>query len=940
MMTSVCSAAVCSGYIHGTDPQKSLIDTTKLKIAVGKGKGLGRIANERWSVKKLIRKLSEPLEDTSITFAQYQALKKKVAKGDRDANDRLLRHKRMPGNYTTALYSGNARKKTDLLGKSAILLDIDHAKHEQIAAIRHGLTPVSEWAWFMHTSRSHCPEKPKVRLIVWVNRLMTLDESHAIHRLVATYLLDEPSESIEIVDNVSFRANQTMFWPSISKGQEFFTDENPASVLNVDKFLDLHPEWSNVLALPHQEGEKVRKGDPNAKMADPREKPNPIGAFCRAYSVEEVIEKWLPDIYSPGESASDIRYNYVPGTMSNGAVVYGDGLFLHSNHGSDPLDGTANSWDLLRIHKFGHLDDDTKEDMSPSQLPSYKAMVKLAQADPEVASAQFNGLDDVLDDFDDEDGDDDDADEGQGDDDLADLIGDVPDDLEDLIGEPSAKKKDKPEKKKDKAEKSNDGWQANFLRKANGDLTPALNNITLICQNDRRIAPSVRFNDFTKDPVCMKPIRAPKMQLPSPTVSPKDRKHGRRWDEKDDIAISLIASGNEARGGYETEFSKQNVQAAVMAAAVLNPIHPVKDFLEEHHAEWKRRGSHRGIAERVSVEYLKTPDTAFHRQSMLLYLVAAVARIYEPGCKFDQIFIIEGPEGSRKSSFFKVLHGGFAAELDCDLDDTGRFVEATRGRWCLEMAEMRAAKAADSETLKRMLSTAADTHRLAYAAREMTFDRQFVVGGTSNRDDYLSDPTSNRRYWIHRTPLDRFNPIDTDLLQENLWAIWGEAMQVYLDMRAEQPTGELRLDLTDHAVILEQAHIAEGSRKLTNTEELAFVIQDWLEKPFPANEVMVDEDGLVLDEYADDTTPMLRNMFTAAMAWEAVCHHPAVSHIREGAKLTGRAIKLIPGVTVLDRVRRHDARAVWAYRFEDGPLWVPAQRQPGKAGDDFGDLIG
>lgn len=921
---------------------RHIIDTTTLKIAVGQGRGLGRIKTERWTAKKLIRKLSSPLEDTSITFAQYLALKKKAAKGDKEANDRLLHHKRMPGNYTTGAYSGNARKVADLLGKSAIVLDIDHADPGQIEAIRLGLTPVSEWAWFMHTSRSHYPEKPKVRLIVWVNRLMGVDESHAAHRLMATYLLDEPSESIEIVDLVSFRANQTMFWPSISKGQEFFTEENEASVLDVDEFLARHPGWENHETLPHQEAETARGVlDPNRRMEDPREKPNPIGAFCRAYTVEDVIEEWLSDIYIPGDSETEIRYTYVPGTSSNGAVVYDDGMFIHSNHGSDPIEGSANAWDLLRIHKFGHLDKDAKADTALSQLPSFKAMVKLVQSDPRVVAEEYAGLDDMLDDLDDEDDDEDEIqDEGQGGDDLADLIGDVPDDLDDLIGEPSAKTKDKPEKKKDKAEKSNDGWQANFLRKANGDLTPALNNITLICQNDRRIAPSVRFNDFTKDPVCMKPIRAPKMQLPSPTVSPKDRKHGRKWDEKDDIAITLIASGNAARGGYETEFSKQNVQAAVMAAAVLNPIHPVKDFLEEHHAEWKRRGSPRGIAERVSVDYLKTPDTPFHHQSMLLYLVAAVARIYEPGCKFDQIFIIEGPEGSRKSSFFKVLHGGFAAELDCDLEDTGRFVEATRGRWCLEMAEMRAAKAADSETLKRMLSTASDTHRLAYAAREMTFDRQFVVGGTSNLDNYLSDPTSNRRYWIHRTPLTRFNPIDTDLMHENLWAIWGEAMQVYLDMRAEQPTGELRLDLTDRAVILEQAAIAEGSRKLTHTEELAFVIQDWLEKPFPANEVMVDEDGLVLDEYADDTTPMLRNMFTAAMAWEAVRHDPAVSHIREGATLAGRSIKIIPGVTAMPRCRRHNSNAVWAYRFEDGPLWVPAEGRAGVADDDVDDLIG
>jgi hypothetical protein len=941
MMTSVSSAGVCSGYIRDPVPQKSLIDTTTVQIAVGWGKGLGKIENVRWSVKKLIRKLSKPLQDTSITFSQYQALQKKAKGGDKAANDLLLEKKRVAGNWTAARYSGTTRKVADVVGKSAVVLDIDNVSHDQLEMIQMGAAEISEFAWFMHTSRSHCPEKPKVRLIVWVNRLMTPDESHAIHRLLSLYLAEDPDEAIEIPDVVSFRTNQTMFWPSISDGQEFWTDENVASVLDVDEFLSRHPGWENYENLPYQDGEKKRgKLDPNKRMEDPREKPNPIGAFCRAYSVEDVIEKWLDEVYIPGDSETEARYTYVAGSASNGAVVYDDGLFLHSNHGTDPIEGSANAWDLVRIHKFGHLDGDVHANTSISQYPSYKAMVKLAQSDPRVADEEYAHMGDMLDDLDDDEDDEDDEDDDLlGDppdesDDLGDLLGDLPD--EDDYGEDEPPTGGADKKKRKKGEKPDMSWTAHFLKKANDKLETALWNATLICRHDPRIAPNIRYNEFTFDPVCVKPIRASKISPPSPPIPRKDRKRGRNWEERDDIAVQMICSANSASGGYETDFSKANIQAAVVSAAMQNPFNPVKDFIEGHHAEWKRRGSPKGLIERVSIDYLKTPDTPFHRQSMALFLIGAVARIYEPGCKFDQMFIIEGPEGSRKSSFFQVLFGEFAGELNCDLEDTGRVVEATRGKWCVEMAEMRAAKKADSETLKRLLSTASDTHRMAYASREFTFNRQWVIGGTSNRDDYLTDPTSNRRYHVHRTPLDRFNPIDTDLLAKNLWAIWGEAYQAYLDMREAQPEGELYLDLRGREVIEEQARIAEGSRAATATEELADVIGDWLRVAHPANEVMVDDDGLVLDAYADDETPMVRNMVTGALAWEAVQNEPSVAHLRNiGPKLAGRALKRLPGWTLLPKCRRHGSQAVWAFRSMDGPLWVPANTIWGQDEDDM-----
>lgn len=393
---------------------------------------------------------------------------------------------------------------------------------------------------------------------------------------------------------------------------------------------------------------------------------------------------------------------------------------------------------------------------------------------------------------------------------------------------------------------------------------------------------------------------------------------------------------------YETDFGKDKIQDAVLAAGKQNTIHPVKDFIEDCHAEWVRRGSPRGNLERLWIDYLLTSDTPFHRESARMFLTAAVARIYEPGCKFDAMAIIEGPTGSRKSTFWEVLFGGFCSDLDADLDQTGRLIENLRGWWVKEMAEMKVARRADSNTLKRTLSATHDQFRLAYGRREMEFPRQNVFVGTSNEDDYLSDPTSSRRYWVLRTPTTEENPIDTDRLEKNLWMFIGEARQMYLDMRASQPHGRLWLDLHDPVVQRERDKIAEGSRRRTVFEEIADVIADWLDKRHPASEVMVDKDGLVLDGYADDDTPMWRNMVTAQDAHTALENQPTLRPYQADVRTFGKALGLVAGWREVGRVRRHGlSQRVWFCREQDGPLWVPAPPEEDEESGpgDLGDLI-
>ncbi|NGQ77886.1 hypothetical protein G6X29_14035, partial [Staphylococcus aureus] len=108
------------------------------------------------------------------------------------------------------------------------------------------------------------------------------------------------------------------------------------------------------------------------KQGDPEEKPGIVGAFCRAYTIEEAIETFIPDLY---EKHSTNRYTYHEGSTAGGLVLYENNKFAYSHHNTDPVSGMlVNSFDLVRIHLYGAQDEDTKTDTPVNRLPSYKAM--------------------------------------------------------------------------------------------------------------------------------------------------------------------------------------------------------------------------------------------------------------------------------------------------------------------------------------------------------------------------------------------------------------------------------------------------------------------------------------------------------------------------------------------------------------------------------------
>jgi len=229
----------------------------------------------------------------------------------------------------------------------------------------------------MYSTHSHTPSAPRLRLVIPLKRPVSPDEYQAVSRRIAGDL------GIDFFDDTTYEAHRLMYWPSTSKDGEFIFKYLDEEWADPDEILARYPDWKDPSYWPESSQTKAERKKLADKQGDPREKPGIVGAFCRTYTIAQVIEKFLSDVYAPGDDPS--RYTYIPGSTAGGLVLYDRDNFAYSYHATDPICGKlCNAFDLVRLHKFGDLDDDAKEGTPVNKLPSYLAMQELAEKDEMV----------------------------------------------------------------------------------------------------------------------------------------------------------------------------------------------------------------------------------------------------------------------------------------------------------------------------------------------------------------------------------------------------------------------------------------------------------------------------------------------------------------------------------------------------------------------------
>lgn len=314
---------------------------------------------------------------------------------------------------------------------------------------------------------------------------------------------------------------------------------------------------------------------------------------------------------------------------------------------------------------------------------------------------------------------------------------------------------------------------------------------------------------------------------PSPT-SPTRQDGSRAWTDTDSARLS---SWLRRESGIELDMSTADCERAVDIVAASSPYHPVKDWLASLHWDGTPR-----LAD-APERYFGAAGDLYTRSVFRWWMIAAVARSFDPGCKADNVLILEGPQGLRKSSALRTLASpAWFTDTPIDLHSKDAFISLS-GKLIVELAELESLRKADASRAKAFFTSSSDTYRPPYGRRLVTIERGCVFAGTVNDATYLQDQTGNRRYW----PI-ACSRVDLEALAHDREQLWAEAVFAYQARERWWPTTPEELAACEQA----QAPRAQG-------DEWEAVLARWLERhpgvEPTAGELLSDVIGLPRDRW-------------------------------------------------------------------------------------------
>jgi predicted P-loop ATPase len=278
----------------------------------------------------------------------------------------------------------------------------------------------------------------------------------------------------------------------------------------------------------------------------------------------------------------------------------------------------------------------------------------------------------------------------------------------------------------------------------------SVRNLTKILENHPNWLDVMAYNEFS--------IKTTKQKLPP-------YPHAKLGDWTDNDNINTI---NWLSDNFNFEPSDLMVQKVAVNVADKNTINPVRDYLLS--LVWDGRPRVTNWLE----QYMGAKESPANRVFQKCFLIGAVARIMEPGCKCDTVLILEGEQGTMKSTTLEALFStDWFTDAAFDLGTMEGFL-VMRGNWCVELAELDKMKKADASKAKTFFGQRIDRYKPPYGRNVIDVPRQCVFAGTVNEHVYLTDPSGGRRYMPVSVKKYDINGIKRDRNQ-----IWAEAVQMY-----------------------------------------------------------------------------------------------------------------------------------------------------------------
>lgn len=670
----------------------------EFKIATGSSRYEKKWKNKTVTWQQLLERLAKTTR-TAETEQEYRKLSKAKQDNVKDV-----------GGFVGGWLREGRRLSGHVESRSILTLDADYAEPD----FWDTYSMLFDWQSLIYSTHKHTTDKPRLRLVVALDRDVSPDEYQAISRKVAEMV------GIEQFDDTTHQPTRLMYWPSTSQDGTYCFQSQEGPPLVADELLAAYPDWTDISYWPMSSRETEIRQTRVKRQQDPLDKGGIIGAFCRTYTIQDAIDKYLADIYAP---AGADRYTFTGGSSSSGLVVYND-KFAYSNHATDPASGQlCNAFDLVRIHLYSDRDKEAKEDTPPTRLPSYLAMADLARTDADVKLTL--GQDKLS--------------KAQAE--FADVEADAPEAVSGAAAEePSTK------------------WLEQLEYSKAGNVENSSYNINLIMQNDPHLAEIGHANLFNG-----------RVEFLQPPKWEKDMSQGIGFDDTDKAYVAHY---------LETTYNiKRNLDTNLRMIWNENSFHPVKDYLLGLPA-WD--GEER--LETMLFDYLGATEyeNEYTQTVMRKFMVGAIKRIFEPGCQMDYMLVLEGKQGIGKSTFVRKISRGWFNESSINIGHKDGY-EQLRGYWFIEMAELAAMRSTkvDVEAVKQLLTQTKYSYRPAYAQFVIDVYSQCVYVGTTNNASFLKDKSGNRRFWVvHVDGFGDDNRMGT-IADEDIDQIWAEAMVYY-----------------------------------------------------------------------------------------------------------------------------------------------------------------
>jgi predicted P-loop ATPase len=303
-------------------------------------------------------------------------------------------------------------------------------------------------------------------------------------------------------------------------------------------------------------------------------------------------------------------------------------------------------------------------------------------------------------------------------------------------------------------EKPAEDWRSQLKITEKGGIAQTIENAVIILRNDPKLKGCLAFNEMEHNIVALRSLPWKKVKGAS------------QWVDADDAALRYYLERVYGLNGKDRIFDAVNVVAQE------NGFHPVRDYLNECVWDGEQR------VDTLLVDYLGAEDNAYTRAVTRKTLVAAVARIFRPGCKFDYMLTLRGRQGIGKSAIIAKLGGPWFSDTFTTMQGKEAY-EQVQGVWLMEVGELAGMRKSEAETIKLYISKQRDRFRPAYGRRLQEFPRQCVFIGTTNEEQFLRDATGNRRFWVVDTPNEPTHDLWEELTPDTVRLIWAEAVELF-----------------------------------------------------------------------------------------------------------------------------------------------------------------